>query len=93
MEGKHRIIPVFAQIALGPMALHVPPSVTINQVVSSVIPLVHLSVSVQDTVNMSNRYHQVILWAMAYNCVGVMRTVATTSLARIVAKLRLLFSP
>lgn len=34
-----------------------------------------------------------ILGVMAYNCVGVMRTVATTFLSQIVAKLRLFFSP
>ena len=92
MEGKHRIIPAFAQIALGPMALHVPPSVTINGVVSSIILLVHLSISVQNSVTMTNRFYQLILWAMAFNFVGVIRTVATTFLSRIVAKLQPLFS-
>lgn len=54
MEGKRRIIPAFAQIALGPMSLPVPPSVTINKVVSSLVPLVHLSISIQDAVPMTN---------------------------------------
>lgn len=54
MEGKHHIIPALAPIALGPTTLTVPPSVTINLVVSSVIPLVHLSFSTQDAVPMTN---------------------------------------
>ena len=39
--GQIRITPAIAQIALGPMGLPVPLSVTINPVVSSVVPLVH----------------------------------------------------
>ena len=54
MEGKHHITPALAPIALGPTTLTVPPSVTINLVVSSVIPLVHLSFSTQDAVPMTN---------------------------------------
>ena len=50
MEGTHHIIPANAPIALGPIALTVPPSVTINLVVSSVISLMHLSISTQDAV-------------------------------------------
>ena len=57
MEVKHRIIPAIAQSALGPMALPVPPSVTINPVVSSVVSLVHLSTALQDAVPMTNGYH------------------------------------
>ena len=75
------------------MALPAPPSVTINPVVSSVVPPEHLSISIQDAVPMTNGHHQLILGVMVYNYVGVMRTVATTILSQIVAKLRLLFSP
>ena len=56
MEGKHRIIPAIARIALGPMALLARPSVTINAVVSAVVPLVHLSISIQDPITMTNEF-------------------------------------
>ena len=54
MEGTHPIIPVLAPIALGPTTLTVPPFVIINLVVSSVIPLVNLSIFAQDAMPMTN---------------------------------------
>lgn len=57
MEGTRHIIPASAQIALGPIAPHVPPSVTINLVVSSVVPLMHLSFSIQVAVILTNGHH------------------------------------